>query len=262
MGVAYNGAHFHGWQAQTRLPHDTVQESLEAALSQVANESIRVHCAGRTDTGVHASAQVIHFDTSAQRSERSWLLGTNANLPLGVSVSWAAPVAEDFHARFSATARRYRYLIHSAPVRPAHLLEGVTWVREPLDEGAMHRAAQSLLGERDFSSFRGAGCQSNTPMRNVHSVEVYRRGELLVIDIQANAFLLHMVRNITGSLLAVGRGDKPEAWIAELMSLRNRTKAAATAKPNGLYLVDVSYPERYQLPAWPVGPYFLPPSAD
>ncbi|WP_222711504.1 tRNA pseudouridine(38-40) synthase TruA [Parahaliea aestuarii] len=255
--VEYDGSRYSGWQSQPHLDVSTVQETLEAALSRVANAPVRVHCAGRTDTGVHGHNQIVHFDSPVSRSPKAWVLGGNANLPFDVRLHWAVPVAGEFHARFSATARRYRYIIANTPVRPAHLGGQVTWQRRPLDVGLMHSEAQCLLGEQDFSAFRAAACQSNSPFRNVHSVSVERRGALLVIDIRANAFLHHMVRNIAGSLMAVGSGRAPAGWLAQLLAGRDRTVAADTAPPDGLYLVDVSYPGHFGLPATPAGPLLL-----
>ena len=216
-------------------------------------------CAGRTDTGVHGFAQIIHFDAPVARSAKAWVLGVNANLPFDIRVHWAVVVQADFHARFSALARRYRYVIANTPVRPALLGRQLTWQRQPLDASIMHREAQHLLGERDFSAFRAAACQSSSPMRNVHSVSVVRRGELIVIDIKANAFLHHMVRNIAGSLMAVGSARKPPGWIRELLILGDRTVAADTAAADGLYLVDVEYPAHFALPVTPYGPLLLAP---
>ncbi len=255
--IEYDGSCYHGWQAQPHLNVPTVQETLEAALSQVAAASVRVHCAGRTDTGVHGVGQVVHFDPPACRSPKAWVLGTNANLPYDVRVHWAVAVPEQFHARFSALARRYRYIIANTPIRPAHLQGQVTWYRYPLDAPRMQQAAQALLGEQDFSAFRAAACQSTSPYRNVHQVSVERRGELVVIDIQANAFLHHMVRNIAGSLLAVGSGRQLVTWISELLAAGDRTIAAETAPSDGLYLVDVTYPETFDLPATGPGPLWL-----
>lgn len=255
--VEYNGSHYHGWQSQPHLDVTTVQQAVEAALASVASAPLRVHCAGRTDTGVHGYGQIVHFDSPVPRSPKAWVLGGNANLPFDVRLHWAAPVAEDFHARFSATSRRYRYIIANTPIRPAHLVGQVTWQRRPLDAELMHQAAQSLLGEQDFSAFRAAACQSNSPNRNVHSVSVQRRGPLVIIDICANAFLHHMVRNIAGSLMAVGTGRNRTDWIAELIAGRDRTLAADTAAPDGLYLVDVGYPARFSLPPTPAGPLLL-----
>jgi len=255
--VEYDGSAFNGWQLQPGNEVRTVQGELEAALSAVADAPIRVHCAGRTDTGVHGFAQIIHFDPAVSRSPKSWVMGGNANLPPEIRLHWAQPTAADFHARFSAVARRYRYLVANAPVRPALLRNQLSWCRYPLDEQCMHREAQALLGEQDFSAFRAATCQSSTPMREVQSVTVFRRAELVVIDIQANAFLHHMVRNIAGSLMAVGSGRRQEGWIAELLQGRDRRIAADTASPHGLYLVEVLYPPRFDLPATPEGPLLL-----
>ena len=213
--IEYDGRCFSGWQAQPHLPVDTVQETLEAALSQVAAQPVRCHCAGRTDTGVHGFAQVVHFDDPAGRSPKAWVLGTNASLPPSVRVHWAVPVAGDFHARFSALARRYRYIIANSAIRPALLSGLASWQRQPLDAGLMHSEAQCLLGEQDFSAFRAASCQSHTPMRNVHDVAVTRWGDLVALDITANAFLHHMVRNIAGALMAVGSGKQKPGWLGE-----------------------------------------------
>lgn len=255
--VAYCGGRYNGWQAQPQPDVSTVQVTLEHGLSQVANAGVRVHCAGRTDTGVHASHQIVHFEAPSARSPKSWVMGANANMPEDVRVLWVQSVNGDFHARFSATARRYTYVIANTPVRPAQLLEQITWCRHPLNEHAMHEAAQALLGEQDFSAFRAASCQSTTPMRNVHHVHVKRQGDLVVIDIEANAFLHHMVRNIAGSLIAVGRGLQSVNWIAELMAGRDRTVAADTALPDGLYLAGVSYDKHWGLPAQFTPPIFI-----
>jgi len=256
LGVEYDGAAVFGWQRQREVP--SVQEHLEKALSIVANSTIEVQCAGRTDAGVHATGQVVHFDCDIERPARAWTLGVNANLPDSVAVTWVKEVDSEFHARFSATHRRYRYVIHNDRMRPAILHHGVTHEHRHLDEAKMHEAAQALLGEQDFTSFRASLCQSKTPFRNVTDVSVYRYGRYVVLDIKANAFLHHMVRNITGSLLDIGAGEQPVEWIAELLTLKDRSKAAATAKPNGLYLVDVTYPEHFNLPTHALGPLFLP----
>jgi tRNA pseudouridine38-40 synthase len=235
----------------------TVQSELERALAAVATLPVRVHCAGRTDTGVHACGQLIHFDTPVTRGLKAWVMGTNTHLPNAVRVLWAKQVPADFHARFSALSRRYRYIIGNTRVRPALLNGQVTWQRRPLDAELMHEEAQCLLGEQDFSSFRAASCQSNTAMRNIHSVNVSRRGELVIIDVQANAFLHHMVRNIAGSLMAIGSGQKQTGWLAALLAIKDRNQAADTAAPDGLYLARVDYPEKYALPATPLGPLLL-----
>jgi len=212
---------------------------------------------GAHDTGVHGFALIIHFAAPVARSAKAWVLGVNANLPFDVRVHWAVPVDSDFHARFSALSRRYRYVIANTPVRPAQLVGQVTWQRRGLDQGLMHSAAQQLLGEQDFSAFRAASCQSTSPMRNVHSVAVSRLGDLLVVDIKANAFLHHMVRNIAGSLMAVGMGRESPEWIGQLLAGRDRTVAAETAPADGLYLVEVAYPEHFALPATGYGPLLL-----
>lgn len=255
LGIEYDGSGFFGWQRQADVV--SVQAQLEKALSYVANESIEVFCAGRTDSGVHGTGQVVHFDTTAKRPLTAWTLGINANLPDTIAVRWAKEVDDSFHARFSATARRYRYVIYNHQLRPGILRSGVSHYHGDIDETLMHQAAQLLLGENDFTSFRAIQCQSNTPFRNVHNVTVTRQGMYVMVDIQANAFLHHMVRNIVGSLLEVGLGNKPIEWITELLALKDRNQAAATAKPNGLYLVDVTYPEQYQLPKLALGPLFM-----
>lgn len=231
-----------------------MQDELERALGEVAGRPVRVHCAGRTDAGVHGYCQVVHFDAPVARSAKAWVLGVNANLPLDVRVHWAVAVDPGFHARFSAISRRYRYVVANSAIRPALLLDRVCWHRRPLDAAAMHDAGQILLGERDFSAFRAASCQSVSPMRNVQSVAVQRCGELVAIDIQANAFLHHMVRNIAGSLLAVGDGRRSAAWLADVLASGDRTLAADTAPAAGLYFVAVDYPSQYALPVSEPGP--------
>lgn len=257
LALEYDGSGFFGWQTQRRVGLPTVQETLEEALGTVAAQPIKVVCAGRTDTGVHASHQLVHFDSPVSRPESAWVLGGNTHLPAGVVIKWAVPVAADFSARFSAIARRYRYVIFNNKRRSAHISRLTTLIHQPLDVDLMHREAQCLLGEHDFSAFRGAGCQSHSPRRNVHRVEVTRHGDYVVVDIQANAFLLHMVRNIVGTLLAVGSGRKPAGWTAEVFVGLDRKRAAATAAPHGLYLVDVNYPPVYELPVAEPGPAFL-----
>ena len=246
LGVEYDGTGFSGWQLQEGVR--TVQGVLEAALSRVADQPIRVHCAGRTDAGVHGAEQVVHFDTTAERSERSWVFGANANLPKEVAVLWATPVSEAFHARFSACRRSYRYVIYNRSVRPTFLAWRTTWEYRPLDETRMHEAAQALVGEHDFSSYRAQGCQAKSPVRTVHRLEVSRRGELVFIDVEANAFLHHMVRNIAGVLIAIGAGERPLSWAAEVLAHRDRALGGVTAPPSGLYLTRVGYPPRFELP--------------
>lgn len=260
--IEYNGTRFNGWQSQPHAGSRTVQDELERALGSVAGQELRVHCAGRTDSGVHGHAQIIHFDAPVSRAPKAWVLGANASLPFDVRVHWAVPVAAQFHARFSAQTRRYRYVIANTRVRSAMLAGQVTWQRHALDAGVMHQEAQALLGERDFSAFRAASCQSNSPMRNVHSINVRRSGELVVIDIKANAFLHHMVRNIAGTLMALGTGRKGVGWIAQLLAERDRSRAADTAAPDGLYLVGVDYSAQFELPETPFGPLILGPGGD
>jgi tRNA pseudouridine38-40 synthase len=252
LGVEYDGGGFMGWQRLTPsgTPDDTtVQAALEGALSSVANAPISTICAGRTDAGVHAQCQVVHFDSEATRDPRSWVLGATSRLPPGVCVRWCQPMPDDFHARFSARARRYRYSLVNRLARPALERQYLSWERIALDADAMHRAAQSLLGENDFSAFRTVHCQSPHAMRNLHAISVRRAGERVVVEVQANAFLHHMVRNIVGSLLVVGRGEQPERWIADLLAGRDRTVAGPTAPPDGLVFVSPLYPAEWGLPA-------------
>lgn len=255
LGIEYDGTGFFGWQRQREV--NSVQQELETALAKVANSPVEVFCAGRTDAGVHATGQVVHFDTDALRDEKAWIMGTNSQLPDQIAVRWAKPVADDFHARFSATARRYRYIICNQKYRPAILRSGLSHYHQQLDISLMQQAAPALIGEHDFSAFRAVQCQSKTPFRNIHHLQLSRVGDYLVLDIKANAFLHHMVRNITGSLLEIGMGRKPVGWLGELLQSRNRNLAAATAKPGGLYLVAVDYPEHYAIPAAAPGPLFL-----
>ena len=250
LGIEYDGSAFHGWQAQQEGVR-TVQTALEAALAKVANHPLRVVCAGRTDTGVHALGQVVHFDTEAQRSERNWLLGTNVNLPYDVSVTWARPVDNAFSARFSAVSRRYRYFILNRTSRSAVLAGRVTWTHRPLDAGRMQEAARALVGEHDFSSYRALGCQAKSPVRTLYELKVERQGEFVVLSLHANAFLHHMVRNIAGVLMAIGRGDREVGWSGEVLGLRDRTLGGVTAPPDGLYFEAVEYPEAFGIPAVP-----------
>ena len=246
MQVQYQGTHYHGWQSQPELP--TVQQAVEQALSKVANEPITVICAGRTDSGVHAQGQVIHFDSEADRDLVAWHRGCNAFLPPDIAINWVCPVSDDFHARFKALARQYRYVIYNAPSRPALMREFVRWESRELDVDAMQQAADCLVGEHDFTSFRGAGCQARTAIRRMHFVRISRQGELVIIDIKANAFLLHMVRNIVGSLTRVGFGQEPVGWIREVLEGKDRRLAGATISPAGLSLAGVHYPSAYGLP--------------
>lgn len=256
LGVEYKGARYRGWQRQQPGVR-SVQETLEAALSKVAAAPISVSCAGRTDAGVHASGQVVHFDSPVERPLKAWVLGANANLPPDISVTWVQPVSDAFHARFSAMARRYRYVIYNDPIRPAHLAEEVTWNHRPLDIQRMRAAAQVLIGTHDFTSFRAKECQAKSPIKTVHHLRLWQNDRLLVLDIRANAFLHHMVRNIAGVLMAVGCGDRPVEWVAEVLAARERRQGGVTAHPFGLYLVRVEYPDDLQVPERPLGPLFL-----
>ncbi len=227
------------------------------ALSRVANEQIDTICAGRTDTGVHGLNQIIHFDTMSERSPRQWLLGTNANLPKNIRIHWIDKQKPEFHARFSACSRTYRYCISNQFHQSALQHNLLTWEKDNLDERLMNIASKCLLGEHDFTSFRAAGCQSLSPNRNVHSVKVWRDENLIICEITANSFLHHMVRNIVGSLITIGKGENPPEWISSLISERDRTIAAATAPSNGLYLCGVSYPKEFNMPKFKFEPKFL-----
>ena len=252
LGLEYDGGGFSGWQrlsAAGALADDgSLQTALEIALSKVAAAPIDTVCSGRTDAGVHARCQVVHFDTEATRDARGWILGTTANLPPTVAVRWCVPVADDFNARFSARARRYRYRILNRSTRPGLERQYLGWERMPLDADAMHAAAQALPGERDFSAFRSAHCQATHARRNLQDITVTRVGDEVVVEVQANAFLHHMVRNIVGSLLMVGRGERPVAWIAELLEGRDRTVAGPTAPSAGLLFLGPKYPRHWGLP--------------
>lgn len=256
LGVEYKGADFHGFQVQPSGVK-TVQQALEHALSRVADEPITLVCAGRTDAGVHATNQVIHFDTLSVRPEKAWLRGTRPHLPDTISIRWAKEVVPQFHARFSALNRTYRYLLSDAKAPPALLHDQVTWSPRPLDMELMQKAAAYLVGQHDFTSFRATQCQAKSPVRKIEYLHLVRRGDLIVLEVQANAFLHHMVRNIVGALSAVGAGDKPPEWVADVLAARDRSAAAATAKPYGLYLVGVDYPAAFDLPTSSPGPLFF-----
>lgn len=248
LGLEYDGTAFCGWQTQ---PGGCgVQDRLQAALAQFANEPIEVTTAGRTDAGVHATGQVVHFDTTATREGSSWVRGPNTFLPPQLRVLWAKPVPDDFHARYGARSRTYRYLLMDDPVAPAALHGRVGWFHKPLDAAAMARAAQALLGEHDFTSFRDAQCQAKSPVRHLHEARVERARNLVVFTFRANAFLHHMIRNIVGSLVYVGAGRQAEAWIPELLAARDRKLAAPTFAAEGLYLAAVEYDSAFGLPAF------------
>ncbi|RLA54706.1 MAG: tRNA pseudouridine(38-40) synthase TruA [Gammaproteobacteria bacterium] len=253
--IEYDGSDYCGWQRQRHCTG--VQEVVEKALSAVADEPVKVACAGRTDTGVHATAQIIHFDSRAMRSSRNWMLGSNANMPRNVRCHWAEKMPDNFHARFSAHSRTYRYLVLNTSSRPALLRQGLAWEGANISLPAMNEAVAALIGEHDFSSFRGAGCQSATPWRSIHYIDIFRLNDIVVFEIRANAFLLHMVRNIMGALLAVGRGEHSPQWLGQLLALRDRSKAGVTAPAQGLYLVRVAYPSEFAIPVFKPGPCFV-----
>ena len=245
--LSYNGSQYYGWQSQKNsLP--TVQSCVEKAVSLVANEKIEVVCAGRTDKSVHSSYQVIHFQTSAKRDVRAWVFGCNTNLPKDISVSWAGEVDEAFHARFSATSRRYNYVIYNHPIRPANFSTEITWCHHRLNVNEMHEAAQCLVGEHDFTSFRAVGCQAKSPFRRLEYVNVSRYGNVILLDIKGNAFLHHMVRNIAGVLMTIGAGKQKVNWCSEVLAAKDRTKASVTAAPYGLFLTQVDYPDKFKIP--------------
>lgn len=246
LGLEYDGHEFYGWQAQGKLP--TIQGCLESALSKIADEPIKAVCAGRTDAGVHATGQVVHFDTQATRIMRAWILGTNTYLPPSITVRFAQNIDDGFNARFSALSRHYRYIIYNHLSRPAILNHKVTWQYEILNTGTMQAAANYLIGEHDFSSFRSSECESKTPMRNVKRITVHRLDDYVVIDIEANAFLHHMVRNIVGVLIRIGEGLAEPEWMQEVLLAKDRRKAAETAAAAGLYLTKVMYPSQYSFP--------------
>src|SRR5210317_528372 len=246
IGLEYDGSQFYGWQIQRQEP--TVQGCLEQAVAAVADHEARVTCSGRTDTGVHALCQVAHFDTLSQRPDRSWILGINSHLPAGISVLWIRQVDDSFHARFSAFARSYRYVILNRWIRPALEARRMSWCRKPLDAAKMDRAARCLLGEHDFTSFRAGACQARHAVREIHDIAVERRGNIVSLQVTANGFLYHMVRNIAGSLLLVGNGEKEVSWMKATLERKDRTRAAPTAPPEGLYFVAARYPEHYGLP--------------
>jgi tRNA pseudouridine38-40 synthase len=256
LGLEYDGSAFCGWQTQ---PGGCgVQDHLQAALGKLASETIEVTAAGRTDTGVHATAQVVHFDTNAIRDEHAWVRGTNSNLDPAARVLWAQAVPDDFHARYSARARSYRYLLMNHPVAPATLRGRVGWYHLPLDEGAMGEGLAMLVGEHDFSAFRDAQCQAKSPVRTLTAASVVRRGDMVVFAFQANAFLHHMIRNIVGALVYVGAGKHPPAWMGQLLAQRDRRLAAPTFGPAGLYLSGVEYDPAFSLPAFRAHPLLDP----
>jgi len=247
VGVEYEGTRYAGWQTQRAAP--SVQGLVEAALGKVAAEAVSLVCAGRTDAGVHARGQVAHFDTVAARRMRAWMLGANSELPRDISIAWVRPVPAHFHARYSAEARTYRYLIFNRASRSGLLSARATWIHRPLDAARMAEAAVALAGEHDFSAFRAAECQARSPIRRMERLTVVRRGDWLQIEATANAFLHHMVRNIAGLLIRIGKGDAPPSWAGEVLAGRDRRLSAPTAPADGLYLWSVRYPTAFALPA-------------
>ncbi len=254
LGIEYNGTGFNGWQRQHNVP--TIQGKLEEALSKVANEKIEIFCAGRTDAGVHATGQVVHFDTRAKRHIDAWIFGVNISLHPSIAVRWSRAVDYHFHARFRATSRRYVYVIYNNPVRPALLNTRVSWHYYPLDIELMRLASLCLIGEHDFNSFRSTQCNSKTSVRKVNEISFTRQGDYIFIEIEANAFLHHMVRNIVGSLMKVGSGRREIAWMEQVLQAKSRKVAAETAPPDGLYLTQVKYPQIYNFPLTDV-PFLL-----
>lgn len=246
VGIEYDGRPYCGWQWQDHSP--SVQEAIEKAFSKVANHDVKVVCAGRTDTGVHATGQVIHFDTEAERDDWSWIRGTNTHLPRSITVLWVKRVSEDFHARFSAIRRAYRYVIYNRDERPAILDGLVTWQFKSLDVERMQVAARDLIGRHDFSSYRAAGCQAKSPEREIYRLDVTRQDDMIFLDIEANAFLHHMVRNIAGVLMTIGVQEAPIEWAKEVLEHRDRKLGGITASPAGLYLTQVHYPEEFGIP--------------
>ena len=246
FGIEYDGSAYHGWQSQTGVA--TVQDCVENALSTIADHPIRVHCAGRTDAGVHGLGQVVHMDTTVVRKESSWIFGTNSNLPSDISIQWVKEVEDDFHARFSATRRIYQYHILNQAARSAFMSKKIVWERRPLSLERMRKAASFLVGKHDFSAYRSLACQAKNPVRTVHRLEVNQHGPIITIEIDANAFLHHMVRNIAGVLMEVGMDRAEPVWAKEVLEEKDRAQGGVTAPPEGLYLMKVFYPDRFNLP--------------
>lgn len=257
LGVEYKGSNYHGFQLQ---PEGTpsIQGHLEEALQHInAGMPVRISCAGRTDAMVHACGQVIHFDTPIERSMRAWVMGANRYLPKDISAVWAKIMPPTFHSRFSAVARRYRYVIYSDDVRPANLSEEVTWTHQALDIEKMRSAARCFVGTHNFNALRAAGCQARSPVRSIYHLQLLEFGKLIIIDVRANAFLHHMVRNLAGVLMMIGAGERPISWAQEVLDSCDRKAGGVTAAPHGLYMVQVEYPEQFTLPERYLGPHFL-----
>jgi len=256
LGIEYNGSFFRGFQSQpTGVP--TVQQSIEGALSTICDEPITLACAGRTDTGVHATNQVVHFDTLALRPEKAWLRGANTHLPEGVSIRWAQKVPPHFHSRFSARSRSYRYVIYNVATQSALMKNLVTWDRRRLDVDAMIEGSRSLLGEHNFNAFRGADCQAKNPVRRINEIDIQRVDDFIVIEVKATAFLYHMVRNIVGVLSAVAASEKPAEWVKAVLDSQDRRCGGVTAPAAGLYLVQIEYDPIFNLPQPAKGPYMI-----
>lgn len=257
VGIDYDGSRYRGWQTQQPgVP--SVQFTLEKALARIAAHPVVLHAAGRTDAGVHAAGMIAHFDSDAQRSLYNWVLGTNTQLPPDIALRWITPVSDEFHARFKAVARRYRYVLLNTQQRSSQLAGKATWHYHPLSLAPMQQAVSYLVGRHDFTSFRAVGCQSRQPVRDVHFARLSQRGQLIVLDIQADGFLHHMVRNIIGVLLAIGQGKREPEWVQDLLLCKDRTQGGLTAPPDGLYFVDALYPPQFELPREPLGPLWLP----
>lgn len=253
--IAYDGFAYSGWQAQ--VGRCTVEGCVNYAISKIANHDIDVICAGRTDAGVHATQQIIHFDSESNRSLDQWLLGINSELPEAIRLQWIKEVDDDFHARFSAVSRHYCYVIYQHKIKPCLLSHNITWQYSPLDITAMHKAAQYLMGKHDFTSFRSSQCQAHTAMRTMELIKVYQQRDFIVLEVKGNAFLHHMVRNIVGVLFEVGEGKKPAAWVKEVLDAKDRRKASITAPAAGLYLCKVQYPEKFDINSKLTYPFFL-----
>ena len=257
LGVEYKGSNYHGFQLQSSGTA-SIQGFLEEALQQInAGLPVRLSCAGRTDAQVHACNQVIHFDTQVQRPMRAWVMGANRYLPKDISVTWAKAMPLEFHSRFSAMARRYRYVIYSDEVRPAHLAQEVTWTHQALDIEKMRQAARYFVGTHNFNALRASECQAKSPVRTIHHLELFEFGKLIIIDVRANAFVHHMVRNLAGVLMMIGGGERPVEWAQTVLESCDRKAGGVTAAPHGLYLVQVEYPEQFKLPERYLGPHFL-----
>jgi tRNA pseudouridine38-40 synthase len=256
LGISYSGQNYEGWQSQ--LSGNTVQDKLEAALSQFCALPVSTVCAGRTDAGVHGLMQVVHFDTPLERAEMSWIRGTNRYLPRDIAVQWARSVPASFHARASATSRRYAYVLLASPVRPSVEAGRVGWIFRPLDAAALQAAAALLIGEHDFTSFRASACQARSPVKTLRRIAISQRGAYWRFEFEANAFLHHMIRNMMGCLLVVGRGEQPPEWISHVLAARDRDAAAPTFSPDGLYFLGPTYEPAWQLPAGAAAYDWLP----